>query len=329
MSATAPALWTDDFSDPREMGAALRDGSIEYLSVARAGPYAARLTMTDFDGIRLLSAFDGPHLACGTIGPGRTVLLFPQGPVPDGLRLNGCIIGDHDAGLYRPGTELRAFAPGELGWSAIILDEQARSGLLDGHLLPQADGFTLLRDARVDISRLQSLTGEIVHLAQSDPARLGAGSVPGALLEQAAHLVARLTGAAAGQWRHHLLLRRRLRLAIQAEEFLRACIGQAVYTQDVAGALGVSERTLGDAFTAVYGMGVQSYLRIRRINLARQALLARNGHPTLVKTVALDLGFWNLGRFAQEYREHFGERPSETARRAPAAPGRHPDCGSP
>jgi AraC family ethanolamine operon transcriptional activator len=36
---------------------------------------------------------------------------------------------------------------------------------------------------------------------------------------------------------------------------------------------------------------------------------------TPVKSVALDLGFWHLGYFARDYRERFGESPSQTLAR--------------
>jgi len=53
--------------------------------------------------------------------------------------------------------------------------------------------------------------------------------------------------------------------------------------------------------------------RARRLTLARERL--RRPGPQTVSEVALDCGFWELGRFAQAYRAAYGERPSETLRR--------------
>ncbi len=48
---------------------------------------------------------------------------------------------------------------------------------------------------------------------------------------------------------------------------------------------------------------------------ARQALLGPEPASS-VTGIALDWGFAHLGRFSVEYRERFGECPSQTLRRA-------------
>jgi transcriptional regulator GlxA family with amidase domain len=51
-----------------------------------------------------------------------------------------------------------------------------------------------------------------------------------------------------------------------------------------------------------------------RLNLAKQ-ILSLPDAQTSVAGVAFSCGFANLGHFAKEYREAFGERPSETLAR--------------
>lgn len=53
---------------------------------------------------------------------------------------------------------------------------------------------------------------------------------------------------------------------------------------------------------------------LRRMHLARRALRRAAGGET-VTDVATRYGFWQLGRFAVEYRALFGETPSATLRR--------------
>ena len=48
--------------------------------------------------------------------------------------------------------------------------------------------------------------------------------------------------------------------------------------------------------------------------LARRALRAADPRRTTVSAIALDCGFWELGRFAVAYRRTFGESPSDTLR---------------
>jgi AraC family ethanolamine operon transcriptional activator len=59
-------------------------------------------------------------------------------------------------------------------------------------------------------------------------------------------------------------------------------------------------------------MSPHAYLKSRRLLLVRRALLDRRDGPDLVKSVALDHGFWHLGHFARDYCALFGELPSET-----------------
>ena len=64
-----------------------------------------------------------------------------------------------------------------------------------------------------------------------------------------------------------------------------------------------------------------------RLERARQKLSSLDAE-TSVTAVAFECGFGNLGHFARDYHERFGERPSETLRRSRGgygAPG--PDLG--
>jgi len=77
----------------------------------------------------------------------------------------------------------------------------------------------------------------------------------------------------------------------------------------------VPRRTLNRAFQNALGMGPATYLRRVRLNCARRALQQGSTVSTSVTDVALGLGFWHLGRFAEQYLELFGESPHETLHR--------------
>ena len=78
----------------------------------------------------------------------------------------------------------------------------------------------------------------------------------------------------------------------------------------------VPRRTLNRAFQNALGMGPATYLRRLRLNRARRALQEEGPASSTVTSVALDLGFWHLGRFAEQYNELFGESPHETLDRS-------------
>jgi AraC-like DNA-binding protein len=80
--------------------------------------------------------------------------------------------------------------------------------------------------------------------------------------------------------------------------------------------LAVSERGLRQAFQKVYGMPPQRRLRALALSRARRALMSARGKSVNVTEIATRLGFFQLGRFSVEYRNMFGEKPSETLRQA-------------
>lgn len=84
---------------------------------------------------------------------------------------------------------------------------------------------------------------------------------------------------------------------------------------DICAAVGVAQRTLNLACQEFLGEGAVQYARNRRLDRVRERLSASDPATTLVTSVAMQYGFWELGRFAQAYRLRFGERPSETLRR--------------
>jgi AraC family ethanolamine operon transcriptional activator len=91
---------------------------------------------------------------------------------------------------------------------------------------------------------------------------------------------------------------------------------QPVYTLDLCASTGVSERTLRTVFREYFGMGPMHYLKLHRLQQVRRALCSHSPVTPSVKSIALAHGFWELGRFAADYRRLFGESPSDTLRTA-------------
>lgn len=107
---------------------------------------------------------------------------------------------------------------------------------------------------------------------------------------------------------------RNVRMSVlrKAREFLDAKAHTPVYLAELCGAVGVPERTLRDTFQTMLGVSPLKYLQLRRMRQARATLQQANKDTHSVKSIALDNGFWELGRFAVEYKRLFGESPSET-----------------
>jgi transcriptional regulator GlxA family with amidase domain len=112
-------------------------------------------------------------------------------------------------------------------------------------------------------------------------------------------------------------------IVTRVEDLARTQSGEPLHIQFLCKQCGVTERTLRNAFHAVYGKTPYRHLRDLRMLDARHALLQPQSPATTVTAIAMQFGFLELGRFSVEYRSTFGERPSETLRRAASA-----DCAS-
>jgi AraC-like DNA-binding protein len=84
---------------------------------------------------------------------------------------------------------------------------------------------------------------------------------------------------------------------------------------DLCAAGGMSRRGLEYLFKDCLGIGVNAFVRCQRLHGARREIRISDPEPGRVKRIALDWGFWHLGRFAAEYRRMFGENPGDTLKR--------------
>jgi len=80
----------------------------------------------------------------------------------------------------------------------------------------------------------------------------------------------------------------------------------------VCQSLGVPLRSLNAYSNEVLGLSAGPHLRRCRLHAARTTML--EGHVASVTLAAAQNGFWELGRFAGDHQEVFGELPSQTLR---------------
>lgn len=99
----------------------------------------------------------------------------------------------------------------------------------------------------------------------------------------------------------------------RASAFLRDHVAEGVRIAHLSRVVGVSERTLRNAFRREHGVSPKQFDVRRRLDSARCALCDIAGRNT-VTTIATQYGFFDLGRFARIYKNAFGESPSQTMR---------------
>lgn len=95
----------------------------------------------------------------------------------------------------------------------------------------------------------------------------------------------------------------------RAESYIEAHWDQPVTIEDLARVTGCSARSLFRTFKASRGCSPLEFVRQQRLAQARRMLEETAGGAN-VTDVALACGFNDLGRFAKEYAQAYGERPS-------------------
>ncbi len=101
----------------------------------------------------------------------------------------------------------------------------------------------------------------------------------------------------------------------RATDYIDSHLSQPISMADLVIITGVNARTFANGFRKYYGISPLAYLKLKRLEATRKEL--ENGDPkiTSVADTAFKWGFTHLSRFAQDYRNYFGELPSETLRK--------------
>jgi AraC-like DNA-binding protein len=224
----------------------------------------------------------------------------------------GEVIVDDINSMHRKTT-----APCRWGSMSLALDNlAAASETLVGHPITRPLVTMVIRPSRVLMSRLLGLHETAGRLAATAPDMLAnpqvARALENALTDAMIMCLADSTTVErnANNLRHSVLMAR-------LEEVLSAHESVPLYVAEICTAIAVSERTLRACCQKQLGMSPIRYLWLRRMHLARRALVRAAPGTSTVTRIAADHGFWELGRFAVEYRTLFGDSPSETLRRSP------------
>ncbi len=313
---------TGDFSDLDEMAAAVVNANVEHVPLASPrDPYEARYLRIDLgDGASVETGeLTIPHLTRAQFRKGiyQVGLIDAESP---GLSWNGHAMDRSTALLFRGGAEFQATAPGVDHWVGITFPEERLREVVAALTRRELDAAPEnCRTTRLDDGVRDALGGILhraVEVARADGGAFDEPEARRALSHSLLSTVARALDLLPRRPpdRERTLLSHS-RIVATAEECMRARLGEPLYVADLCLATGASERTLRSAFGNVYGMGPNRLLKLRRVNQVRREL-EHGGEHTLVSEVAQRHGFWDLGRFAGDYKRVVGESPSQTLRRA-------------
>ncbi len=110
-------------------------------------------------------------------------------------------------------------------------------------------------------------------------------------------------------------LNRSRQLIHKAEDFCGQHPNQPLRIAQLCREIGVSERTLRDAFVKLTDTSPLAYLKTQRLNQVYRELRDSDPSEVLIKQIAYSKGFNHLGHFCRDYKQLFCESPSNTLKR--------------
>ncbi len=308
------------FTDPYEYHAAIRASELKVF-VTTPGEYGAELTRIDLHKLWMQPGRASlPYIAHSVLAKTRSPIFFPTDGQSAPIHHTGMELLPGDIVFTASGAEHHHRVSAGSGWGAMSLspeDLTAAGRDLAGQDLAAPATTRLIRPPSHLMSRLLHLHEAAERLAATVPDILAHPEVARAMEQELVRvMVACLThGLVVGTSE---VRQQRLPVMRWFERVLEANQDRPLYVTEVCAAIGVADfRTLRLHCLEHLGMNPHRYLWLRRINLARRALILADATTSTVTTIATDHGFGELGRFAVAYRKLFGETPSATLRRAP------------
>ena len=313
-----PSSAVRNFSDPDDYASAIRAGTVR-ITITGRGSFSGKLTRIDLNRLWMQRFSDSlPRVAdASSLLGGRAYFTFLLRPGPSlfqaGLEISSSAFVRHG----RPREYFqRSFGPTGFGTMSLPLDHLAAVAEAAGCDLDPPPEMLPVAPRPAALGRLRFLHAAAGRLAEEAPevianpdAALGLEqALVGAVVECLCDSGKREARLAQGQ---HAIVMQRFRRMIEEN------LEQPLYVPEICKAIRISERALRICCQEHLGMSPKRYLVLRRLHLARQALRAAAPEAASVTEVAMHYGFWQLGRFAVEYRARFGEPPSATLRRAP------------
>jgi AraC-like DNA-binding protein len=305
---TSPPLSCErEYSDIEECCAAFRATHLDFLPFARSAA-KWRLGTADLGKLTLWWGRVAAHGAGVGAMPTGSLLLVVSAGGARGWRVNRETLTAGRVAVLPPRAEYACILPAS-SWRALTVPpevlETLRRAAHEAGLAPRR-GVALL-ELGEGASRVRRALESARRLTTREPSLLDDSGARSAL--QRALLDALLESiphAPRAEHADHRLLARLV-------HYLRMQRGHALWVSDLCSGLATTPRSLHRLFPEALGTTPARYLRLRRLHLARRALLA--GDFPSVTAAAVHFGFFDLGRFSSAYRRQFGEMPSAALRR--------------
>ncbi len=302
------------FTEPHEYQERIRPAEVQIIPTER-GVFRASLSQMNLDQLTVQHGWQSlPTVTRTTLHPSRSSLMFQTAAPQAAMRIDGVDIGSDAIALGAPGEEHFLQGPSGGSWATLTLTPATYAeagGVLAGEGFEPDFRTSVIRPAPDAMARLRTLHHRIMTVVPEVLARDANPEVTRAAEQSLLTAVFDCLEREGDAARQPLGTRNGTAVMRRLYELLEASEGLPLYLMDVCTQIGVSRRTFHNACAEHLGLSPHRFLWLRRMQLARQALMAHAPNAT-VTDIATNLGFWELGRFAGHYKRLFGETPSAT-----------------
>jgi AraC-like DNA-binding protein len=303
-------------TDPCEYGSRIRGANVDVL-VNRGRDFRAKVTRIDLHTLWMQRGEENlARIFRSTASPERVIVSFLAEESSPAVVLGGAEITSRQLHVLSPGQLSPWRSLGACHWGAMSLpieDFVSWAHALTGREIAPPTSELILTPPASPLRRLQELHRAAMHLAERSPATIAA---PEAARQLEHSLIeAMFACMPVGGVQESVTARHHRKLMSQFEAVLEANPDRSLSMPEICAEVGAPGRTLRACCAELLGMSPKRYLDVRRMHLARQALLLATPETDSVTEIGTRYGFWELGRFATGYRSLFGESPSVTLKR--------------
>lgn len=317
----APLVVAREVDDPDLLSSAIADNIRGEFVQLEASAFRARWTVVCLDSVVLQYSHAMVAVARHLEVSLHRWLFIVALDVSEGARWDGRPMRRGEIVAYPPGTSTNAVDPRGTRCALITTDRYSSIGAAASQLAATAPSgpYVVFTPGSIEsplADRLRRLR-KVVEMRMPGLPRCDPSTIARAAAGIAEDLIETLRDRriapqpARSVALHNEIVRR-------TEHFFMSHVGETVSIAQLSAAAGVSERSFRNAFYDIYMTSPKRYLKVWQLHHVRRALRAGASRGMTVTDAATFHGFFELGRFAGEYKALFGEPPSKTLHRARA-----------
>lgn len=293
--------------DVNEHAANLHSWKQRYDQIS-SGRFYGSFTKITFDGLKLFYEHTNQQLQRDYRIPSDCIWLSIAANPGFDTRVDGMSVGDNELICWSGGGEFELITPYKYHAYGLVINKELLNKMAN------LEGVQLATDVLSGYSRF-SIPAALMNNLRTVLNRMlrQATVIPGSKHQQDLVIMALIEVLKSQQPcdKQSPSYKHRKQVVDRVRNYLIAHRESAVSIGELCDSVGTCRRTLQYSFESIVGLSPIKYMRAIRLNGVRRSLLVKENKPSVAEAAA-QWGFLHLSQFAKDYRELFGECPSDT-----------------